>query len=330
MKVFDLNKKTKYKKGELQNNIKDLKKTFGNKFFIKYKKFKIPVKFELKNLKYKGFKYLILKYDIEKQTDYLLPFKIRFLDKDYILNNNVFIENIHKTDNISGTEMVNFVLELLKKLGTNQALLQDGATIKCNNNIINLSFFKLIEKKRGFYEKFGFKLSSQMSNNLKNDFPNNSTMYNLLYNTIDNFKKIKLNYYKDIYTEILKIIFNVIKTQDYNKIEIGILDYIDFQNKNNITIVYLTDKEYELLHIFTICNNILKLIKNTKHKYLYKLMIESINENKCEIYNQIMHYIIHNNLYLIKYGNKIIKFENLDIFHTLEDIKNLSILYYDF
>ena len=78
MKIFDLNKSNNYNKDNLQKNINSLKKEYGNKFLIKYKKFNIPVKFQFKQLKFKNLKYLCLKYDIEKQIEYLLPFMINF------------------------------------------------------------------------------------------------------------------------------------------------------------------------------------------------------------------------------------------------------------
>lgn len=335
MKIFDLNKKVTYKKDELQNNIKDLKKKFGNRFIIKYKKYKLPVRFITEHLKLVGLSYLSLQYDIKKQTDYLLPFRISFVDSDggYKLNNNAYIANIHKTKDISGSQMVEFVLELLRKLGANRASLHDGAEVKCGDFDMGLSFFKLIEKKRGFYEKFGFKLTTQLSNYGKKEFPNNSTMFKLLYNTIDEFKKIKLDYYKNTYIKILEIIFDVIKKQDYHKVDISILTHIDIQNKNDPSILYIKSEDIKgkLLNLVKECDIILGIIKNTKHKYLYKLMIELFNDQqKCKSYIDIMNYIIHNQFYMIKYGKRIVKLENKFVFSAIFQIKNLAKLYYQF
>ena len=221
MKTLDLNKDLGYKKGDLQNNIKDLKKKYGMKFMIKYKKFKIPVKFKVNHKKLIGLSYLSLQYDIKKKTHYLLPFQIDFLDStgnSYKLNNKVYIGEITKTDKISGSNMVKFVLELLKKLGTVTAKLYDGATVNCGNEELELSFFKLIEKNRKFYEKFGFKLTTKYSSWSRKIFPNNSTFYNILYQRIDQFKKIKISYYIKIYSKVLDLICNVIKKQDFFKL----------------------------------------------------------------------------------------------------------------
>ena len=332
MKIFDLNKSKNYKKENLQKNINSLKKEYGNKFLIKYKKFNIPVKFQVKQLKFKNLKYLCLKYDIEKQIEYLLPFMINFIDNDtYELNNNVYIANIHKINEISGTQMIEFVLKLLEVLGVNMASLYDAASVKCDNNNMQLSFFKLIEKKRGFYEKFGFKLSSQINNYGKKQFPNNEIMHNLLYDTIDKFKTIKLDYYKNIYIKILEIFLNIIKNQDYHKLEIGILEEIDIQNENNMIILYVENKIDEVFYIIKDINRILEIIKNTKQKLLYKFMIETFNDsNKCQIYLDIMCLIIDYKLYSIKYKNKIIKLDNLYLFRTIKEIQNMTRLYYYF
>ena len=337
MKTLDLNKDLGYKKGELQNNIKDLKKKYGMKFMIKYKKFKIPVKFKINHMKLLGFSYISLEYDIKKRTQHLLPFKIDFMDKtgnSYILNNKAHINEIHKTDKISGSNMVQFVLELLKKLGTVTATLYDGASVKCGNDTFVLSFFKYIEKKRGFYEKFGFKLTSRFSNRGKRTFPDNSTMYNLLYQRIDQFKKIKISYYINTYSKILDLICSVIKKQDFNKVDIALKDYIDVQsNNNNNSILYVkqSDVKSKLLNLVGEINSLFEVLKKTKHTFLYKLMIELFNDpKKCSGYKQINDYIIGNELYMIKYGRNIIKFDNLQIFSDINTIRYMARLQYNF
>lgn len=87
----------------------------------------------------------------EEWTHNLLPFLIKFVDYDNIEINNksCYIANIHKIDNISGqsisgSNMVLFVLKLIKQLGIKSAILGDGATIKCNGMKISLSFLKPI------------------------------------------------------------------------------------------------------------------------------------------------------------------------------------------
>ena len=337
MKTLDLNKDLGYKKGDLQNNIKDLKKKYGMKFMIKYKKFKIPVKFKVNHKKLIGLSYLSLQYDIKKKTHYLLPFQIDFLDStgnSYKLNNKVYIGEITKTDKISGSNMVKFVLELLKKLGTVTAKLYDGATVNCGNDELELSFFKLIEKKRGFYEKFGFKLTSQFSYEGKRNFPDNSTMYNLLYQRIDQFKKIKISYYINTYSKILNLICNVIKKQDFNKVDIALRYYVEIQSNNinnNFEYVKQSDVKSKLLNLVGEINSLFEILRKTKNTFLYKLMIELFNDpKKCSGYKRINDLIIKNNIYMIKYGKNIIKFDYNKIFSDLGSIKWYTRLKYDF
>lgn len=163
VKYFSLNRPPiKFEEGKLQENLKLLHRKMGEKFTLLYqdrseKKSKV-IKMPVVLFWDKKFKYYILKYDRLYTDDELLPLAITFNDRDtYKNNNNAYISNIHKTEKISGSEMVTMAIKLIFILGAEKIMIDDGATIDCNGKEISLSPFKLLEKNRTFYMKFGFR-----------------------------------------------------------------------------------------------------------------------------------------------------------------------------
>ena len=155
----------------------------------------------------------------------MFPFKISFFSGpqksgNLLVGNDAYINNILKTDKISGSKMVLLVLEILKKLNVKEVSLHDGTQIDCGDTKLELTWFKLLEKKRGFYENLGFKYDINLWR--KNFFANKDTMYDHLHNQIDKFRKIKISYYKEKYQNIINLISNVIINQDFNKVDVGI------------------------------------------------------------------------------------------------------------
>ena len=110
MKIFDIQKEQNFT-DDVQDNIKILLKKFGSKFNIKYKKHILLVEIH-KDINLKCY---ALYYNIENRTYDLFPFKIIFRDPITTeLNNNTYIGNIHKTENISGSDMVKIVMAINK------------------------------------------------------------------------------------------------------------------------------------------------------------------------------------------------------------------------
>ena len=90
-------------------------------------------------------------------------------------------------------------------------------------------------------------------------------------------------------------------------------DNIELENNNNdIDIRYIKQKDVKskLLSLINDINSLFEIFKGNKHTFLYKLMIELFNEPKNVLdYKQIDDLIIKNNIYMIKYGKNIIKFD---------------------
>jgi len=329
MKILDLNYPPGFSKN-LQKNILMLKKLYGQKFIIKDGELELPAHLYLVvEPNNKKLKYYSLIYDLEDRDNWLLPFKIAFLDMSYdidncdnnsnqFLNNNCYIANIHKTDKITGSTMVTLVIKLLKVLHAEKVTLHDGAHINCYNSEseIDLSFFKLLEKGITFYQKFGFKF--KMTKQDITSYGSTSNMMKTLRRDLDNIHKIKLEYYKDAYIKILDIINNIIKNQDYENVKIYLhhpyKPYLVQQDKVK-DFVLSTVKDIDTL---------LNIIKNSKRKYLVELMIDLLYAD-CSSYLVLEDLIFKNRFAGIKYKNKGIYLKHHNIFRNLQHIRNNAI-----
>ena len=70
--------------------------------------------------------------------------------------------------------------------------------------------------------------------------------------------------------------------------------------------VYHKEKPWESIYsLFDECNQMIKILNNTKHKYLYKYMIELFNNKEnCNDYGILADYLVYSNRYKIIYGDK--------------------------
>ena len=324
MKTFDLSNDYKFIGTNVQKNLYQLYKIFGTKFYIKHKKLKVPVflyKFKFEHSKRKP--YFILEYFQLKQTDSLKPFKIDFFDSvKQTNNNNTYIANIHKSDTINGSKMVELVLAIQKKLNVEKTSLYDGAEIDCKDKKVDLSFFKLIEKRRTFYQKFGFSFSLEGAwPLLETLFDNKNNMASVIDNYITLFRKIKINEYVTKYKEVIDLVASVIKKQKFDNVEIKLLRS-PYEDGN---LYVKQDKiENELIELVGTSNKILKICIKTKKIYLYQLLIELLNDKKCDDFETIMKHIVKNNMHKIIIKSKQIVFNHIKIFKTIQIIRNNS------
>lgn len=333
METFDLSKEYEFTK-DLQKNLKILKKNFGSKFLIKTKKFTIPVLLVPKEMRLRKKKYYQLRYDIERIEESLWPFIINFTEsmRSLELGNNAQILHIHKTKEISGTNMVLLILEILKKLNTKQATLGDGTQIDCNGKKISLTLFKLIEKKRGFYENLGFKYDISNSENAKSIFKNEKKLYKFLYKNLDKFKKIKISYYENLYNKIIKLIADIIIKQDFESVDIGLKNKSGLElrtkgKKFNFIYKKKKDNRKYLINLIGQINDTLNLFKNTKKIYIYELMIELFNKD-CNKYILLMNNLIDNNLYFIEYNKTKYEFKKSFIIEFIYMARHNALTYH--
>lgn len=307
-KIFNLSKSYDFIiKDDVQNNLKKLHKIFGNEFIleasINNKKIKIPV-----FLTYTAENFYRLFYNIEDRTSTQLPFKIDFIDKyTKKLNDICYIVNIHKTDTIKGSEMIQLVNEINKKLGIRKAYLNDATTVYCDNIPYDLSFMKLIESNMGFYMKYGF----DIDNRIKKD---------LVLKLVKSCRSVKNSDIKTIYTKLFDLIMSILNSEIEKK---NIKFYEKYSNSPDDYDKWLT--EYDINQVLESVNNILSLLKRSSEKYFYQTMIRLFNNReKCLDYNIIYKNCIDTHLYKIVYKDIVIDFTIFDDFRNLKNDKPTS------
>lgn len=328
-KIFDLSKSyPQFKKYSLQDNLKLFKKDFGTDFKIRYNKKIIDAKLELKKLSNQT-RFYRMSYDIPHRTNELTPFIIDFIDiYSGDKNNKSYINNIHKTNKLSGSEIVKICLEINRILGVQQVYLTDVSHILCNmdNRYFNLQFIKLLENKKSFYMKFGFDFDISNRDYLYHRFKDKKSFYLDFNKTIDKIKKIKIS---DLILECQEIL--------------NLLNQVVIENnKRELQITSLIDKtpEYEEIFKKNTFDNIndyyyyrmetLKKLNKYKHrKDFYKLLIYLQNHH-CEDYNILKENIADWNIYRIKYGKKTITRDYLPSFLNFSRIINTHNMSYQF
>lgn len=281
MKVLYLSKF--HTNDNLFENLKSIKH-LGTHFNIKYKNMlvKSSILYDSNRITNKKF------YTIYSLTDDTFAYKIRFFE-----NCKAHVEYIHKTDQYSGSQIVQFVIKLCKVLKVKEVTLYDATRIKCGEKEYDLSFLKLLEHGKTFYMKFGFKFIDY----------DKKTVTGLLKKC----RKLKTNALIIFYKRVLKML---IKSKNCNK----------FVNINKVIRKKLILKKSKCnidSEIKYICK-ILDVLTCTKKKYFYKLMIY-VFKNKCELY-EIIEDMINDTTYKIKN----IKFDLLDNFKLLRVIRNTT------
>lgn len=311
-KTLDILKKYNFT-DDVQNNIKILLKNFGSKFNIKYKKHILPVEIS-KDINLKCYK---LYYNIENRTYDLYPFKIEFRDPiTTLLNNNTYIGNIHKTEDISGSEMVKIVIAINKILNVEKTYIGDGTEIKCGDFKYDLTFMKLLEKNTTFYMNFGFKFITSPNDIIK--FNSNDEKHNYIMKLISKCKKIEINTIIKMYLKLSKLLNLIISEQKYNYLKIQ----LNSANYDPDNFWYKENPKDSIIELFIETKLMLELFNNIKEKYLYKFMIFLFNDKeKCIKLDLINKYLINNQTSKIIYKNIEINYLFLNYFKQLKQLR---------
>jgi hypothetical protein len=310
-KIFNLSKNYDFiVKYDVQNNIKNLHKMFGSEFLlecnINNKNIKIPV-----FLTYTSQKFYRLFYNIEDKTSTQLSFKIDFID-DYTkkLNDICYISNIHKTDSIKGSEMIQLVNEINKKMGVKTAFLHDATTVYCGDIPYDLTFMKLIESNMGFYMKYGFDID-------------NWKKKEIVLKLVKSCRTVKNNDVKIIYTKLFDLIMSIINNENEKN---NIKFYEKYSDTPDDYDKWLA--EYDINEVLENVNNLLKLLNTalyTSEIYLYQTMVRLFKDRaNCLDYNIIYKNCIDTRLYKIVYKNIVIEFTIFDDFRNLKENKPTS------
>jgi hypothetical protein len=323
--IFDLDKEYDFT-DDVQKNVKLLNDTFGKKFKIKYGETIVPVNLE----KYKSWnlddKFYILTYNLPKNNNELLPFKIYFINWfTSEIGNDTYIANIHRTEHIRGTEMVKLVLAIQRKLHVQNASIHDGTQVDCKDKTMDLTLFKLFEKGIGFYESLGFELDMNVKH-LVARFQTKEKLKEKINEYLNKIKKITVSELIKEYNEILDIITQVIHKQDYTNLEIEMTNGLPIEPQINY---YNNEPKNFVSNMLNRCFNVINELNKSKEKYFIDYLIK-LFKNECESYIYLLDAITSSALYKIKYHDKTIVRKYIRWFTAIFALRNMLTLTYHF
>lgn len=280
---------------DVQQNVEQILNKFGNYFTIIDNNIKLPSILTKHNNIYE------LKCDVSIRTNANIDYSIIFADYFTLENNNnCYINSIHKSNEFSGTQIVETIIKLLKKINVKKIYVNDGTRIEViidHKKIkLDLSLFKLIEKGQTFYQRFGF---VPTFGNFKDKilFKNEPDILDKLHKNLQYLYKLKCKDIKHIYDKVIEII-------EKDKIN----------NYENI-LIYKYDRYAHIIeescyvHEIAKCEDILKNFKElsislNNDQTFYKLLINAFyNDHK-------LYYLFEN--FVLKYGDVIgIEYNNI-------------------
>ncbi len=301
LKIFDLSEEHDFVKGDVEENLKKLEKEYGKRFIIKSTKLDVEVEVDLYKIKLPSdLEFYRMKYDIVDRTTYLSPFVIDFFDVTKSeLNNNSYLYDIQKTDKISGTQMVKLCLEINKILGVNKIFLFDGATVKCGNKDLNLSFIKLLEYGKTFYMKLGFEFEMTNHQSPYYRFTSKTKFIKEFDRLLESIKSIKTSDLLNEYEKTLDLINKVVKENYKQEFKI----FIDNSYPVELETYQEPNPKDSIGDIFEECNEVLEILnEHTDTKYFYEILI-NLFKKKCEQYYILYTHIISNQRKKLVYGN---------------------------
>ena len=327
LKIFDIthNNYPEYKRDKLIENVSKLYKKFGSKFSIRMNDITIPVslvKTKLPN----GVNFFRLIYDIEHRTTRLTPIIIDFIDPIKAETNNFsYISSIHRTNDISGTNLIKICLAINKILGAKKTYLGDGTEVLCtkNNQLMDLSYIKLIERGTTFYMNLGFDFEVTDRDWFYKKFSSTKELKKQIYKLLKKIRTIKTITLIKEYEETLSLLFKIIKDNYKGKFEI-------LYNNSNLTReseIYSDNSYRKITEIFDECKIILEILNKYKNiNKLYLILVKTFRET-CDEYTLLNKYIIENDRSKIIYNKTIIKRNYVIDFDLL---KNLRYSYYSY
>ena len=327
---FDLkNIKLKFT-SNVKKNINILEKKYGKKFIIKLDNLEVNVILEKKKLDSNNMEFYIIRYDEPDRKDELYPFKISFYDPIlHKINSNSYIANIRKTDKISGSSMINLVLEINRVLYVKKTYLWDSSTITCAINDIDLGLIKILEKGHTFYMNFGFKpdVANPAYDLLL--FNNNDQLDSKLELLLSKVKKITIKSIIQKYNKLIDILTSVIKSQDFNSLKIINIDTYTYNPISSNQTIVMKDPKKKLTHLFEECSKVFNILLKTEEKYLVNYIVW-LFKNNCSDCVILLDYFCYNYNYKIIWNKKIIKRDYLIYFHYINSIRKYFYYSYTF
>ncbi len=327
LKIFDITHTNypEYKKGKLIENVSKLYKKYGSKFNIKMNDIVIPVRLIKAKLP-NGVNFFRLIYDIERRTTRLTPIIIDFIDPIKAETNNFsYIANIHKTNDISGSNLVKISLAINKILGAQKTYLGDGTEVLCskNNELMDLSYIKLIERGTTFYMNLGFDFEVTDRDWFYKRFSSIKQLKKQIYNLIKKIRTIKTITLIKEYEETLSLLVKIIKDNYKGKFEI----LYNNSNPTRESEIYAENPYKKITEIFDECKIVLEILNKYKDIDKFYLILVKTFRETCDEYTTLNKYIMENDRTKIIYNNSIIKRNYVINFDLL---KNLRYSYYSY
>jgi hypothetical protein len=212
--IFALDSDVIVFRDNVQENIDTLFRTFGGNFIIKSGDIELPSVLE----KMYNSDYWYIHFDGKDDNQELLyPYSIIFGDNfTHERNNNCLLANIHKSRNLSGTDIMKIIIKFMQKINVENVYLSDGTKVSCDeNNKFDLSLFKLIEKGKTFYQRFGFKFIPK-SLWEKIIFKNENTVNRELSICLENINRLTCREIKKYYDDMCDIIRDIQRERDFD------------------------------------------------------------------------------------------------------------------
>jgi len=329
--IFNLDLDYNFSKFDLQHNLILLEKLYGNEFIIKYtinnKNISFKVNFIQKLLPNKTKFYRLIYKCEDNRYNKLNHFMIDFIDIiTNKLNNNSYINDIHKTNNITGTEFLLIALRINQILGVKKTNLIDIAFIKINNVECDLSFIKLLQNNKTFYMKYGFNYEISLTQLPFIRYENLYELKNKMDELLNRIRKVKIIDIKNDYINTKKLLQNI-SILENNKF------YIKNDNLSNPMEnieIYVNNPTDKIKNILEECDDILNLLeKYGNYEYLFELFIKLFEINSND-YLILQKYFIENKRTKIIFENIIISRDYIFDISVLLLLRNSYYYEYNF
>lgn len=324
-----------YMTNNVTKNIEWIKSNYGDKFELSTDLFSMPATISKGYLEISEIEYFVLEYDSsvggeDIPRSYILPFSINFYDPVITeINNDVYIANISRTKKIRGSDVVKFVLHVLRILGVEKAYLHDGTQIECSDGTkIDLSLYKLMEKSIPYYMNFGFKfyVDPKKSNNLRYHFKSDDMIKRVLDKTLQVIRNLKITDLINTYEQLVDICADSIKKADTDNFIVKRFSTVNETPPS----LYVSDYKSEPVNFIWKAKVLMDILRNTKASTFRELIMELVNSGNCHSYDQLISLMLYEYIYSYEYGTTIIKTEYVRTFALLMLIRESVAYVYDF
>ena len=251
------------------------KKTYGSTFTLVWRSAEFPVKL----YKYAG--EWRIQYNQSKQYSPYVPFALEIAPHD---PNIIHIHNIHKTRRHTGSQLVRFVIALCKKLGANEAILQDAAFVTCRKNKqeMRLSVIQLLKDGQGFYERFGFEIT-------------NTKQHARLMDKIKKLQKIKISSVLAKFQEAIQLLVQAKK--DPTNFELKIISTDGYPD------IYMRNPNAKISELLPLFRQIARKLTRSNSTFLTDFLVYSAkHKTDCAVYTEFLDLAFQN--HSLVYKNK--------------------------